>query len=134
MGAYDNRMVSSDLDSYRSDGAVHLRSVTFSGTLGAGAETTRTTAAYTLTDQDFQQILFDNSKYSSGKFRDIALEYGTYLYETTSSTEIITTFEPRITGDSMTIRCVLKNPYDYDIDLESITINFRFVAYDSTLL
>jgi hypothetical protein len=134
VSAYDNIMASTDLDTYRSDGEIHTRSVTFSGSLAGGAEIVQTTSAYTLTDQDFNQVSFDNSFYSSGKFRDIALEYGTYVLETTTSTPLIVIFEPQITGDSMTIRCVLKNPYSGSVDLQSTTINFRFTAYDSTLL
>lgn len=134
MSSYDDRMFSSDLDAFRSDGVVQTRSITMSGMVGAGAEYSQTTSAFTLTDMDFYQILFDNSHYHSGKFRDLTLENGTYILENTSPLELSAWFEPKLNGNDLTITLKLFNPSAIPVTLQSTTINFRFIAYDSTLL
>lgn len=133
MSLYSNRMLSSDLDFYRSDGQVQTRSVVISGNVGAGSQATWTSSAFTLTDQDFQQIMFDNSVYHSGKWRDIH-EETTFVLDTSSGSEFGVGFEPKINGNSLTIVCKLLNTTASTLTLQSTTINFRFVAYDSTLL
>lgn len=134
MSDYDNRGYSTDLDAFRSDGNVQTRSVTFSGTLAAGSVQSKTTAIFTLSGLDFYQLLFDNSYYHSGKYRDMSLEDGTNVLETTSSTPLYVGFEPKVSGNDLIITAKLFNPYADDVSLQSTTINFRFVTYDSTLL
>lgn len=134
MSSYDDRMFSSDLDAYRSDGNVQTRSITFSGTVLAGQVSSQTTSSFTLSNLDFYQLLFDNSYYHSGKYRDIALENGTFVLENTSPSPLNAWFEPKINGNSLTVTAKLFNPYAYDVAVQSTTLNFRFVAYDSTLL
>lgn len=131
---YSNRLVSSDLDAYRSDGVIQTRSITFSGSVGAGATKTVTATAFNLTDMDFHQILFDNSVHSPSKYRDINLEWGTFITESTFGSELVAYFSPYISGSTLTISATLFNPYASSITLTSTTINFRFIAYDSTLL
>lgn len=134
MSQYSDRMFSSDLDAYRSDGVVQVRSVTFTGTVAAGAISTQTATSFTLTNLDFYQILFDNSVYSPTKYRDVNLEGGTMIHETTSPSDLTAWFETKVNGNTLTISAKLFNPYSMTITLQDTTINFRFVAYDSTLL
>ena len=134
MSDYDNRMFSSDLDAFRSDGVVQTRSVIMSGTVAAGAEYSQTTSAFTLTNMDFYQLLYDNSYHHSGKYRDVTLEGGTFIHENTDGGELNAWFEPKLNGNSLTITVKLFNPQAYPLSLQSTTINFEFVAYDSTLL
>jgi len=134
MSSYTDRLFSSDLDAYRTDGNIQTRSVTFSGTLAAGAQTSQTTTAFTLSDLDFHQLLFDNSVYSSGKFRDVTLEGGTLIHETTAGSDLSAWFEPKVNNGSLTIKVNLFNPSASNVTLQSTTIDFRFVPYDSTLL
>lgn len=134
MSSYANRLFSSDLDAYRSDGNIQTRSVTFSGSIGAGAQITRTTSDFTLSDVDFYQLLFDNSVYSSGKFRDVNLEGGTLIHETTGGSDLSAWFQPKVNNGVLTVTVNLFNPNAGSLTLQSTTINFRFVPYDSTLL
>jgi hypothetical protein len=127
-------MYSSDLDAFRSDGVIQTRSVTFSGVVGAGMVQSKTTSTFTLANLDFYQVLFDNSFYHSGKYRDMSLEGGTFVLENTSPVELSVWFEPKINGNTLTITAKLFNPADYDVTLQTTTLNFRFVPYDSTLL
>lgn len=134
MSSYANRIFSSDLDAFRSDGVIQTRSITFSGSVAGGATATRTATAFTLTNLDFYQVLFDNSVYSSGKWRDMELEGGTLVHETTTPSDLSAWFTPVISGNNLTITVTLFNPNAGSVTLQSTTINFRFVAYDSTLL
>jgi len=134
MSEHDNKITSSELDAFRSDGVIQTRSIVLSGTVGAGAEYSQTATSFQLPDLDFYQILFDNSAYSPSKFRDLELEGGTFVLETTNPSELNVWFEVVLTADTLTITAKLFNPYAFSVDLQSTTLNFRFVAYDSTLL
>lgn len=134
MSDYANRMFSSDLDAYRSDGEEQSRSIIFDGTVGAGDEKSVQAVPLAYDDQDFHQISFDNSVYSSGKFRDVSLESGTMVHETTRDSDLVVEFEVKLNGDNLVISGKLFNLYDETITLQSTTINFKIVAYDSTLL
>ncbi len=134
MSDYDNRMFSSDLDAYRSDGVVYTDSITFSGNLGASASLTETSTGITITDLDFYQLLFDNSDKHSGKYRDIQLEDGTLVLETTHNSELTVRLTMVITGDVLQVEGTILNAYAGTVALTTTTINFRLVAYDSTLL
>ena len=106
-----------------------------SGSVAGGAEYSQTTSTFTLSNIDFYQIQFDNSVYHSGKYRDVTLESrGTFVHETTLGSDLNAFFTPKINGNNLTITATLFNPNAGSITLQSTTINFRFVPYDSTLL
>lgn len=136
MSVYDNRITSSDLDAFRSDGTVQTLSIEFTGIIGAGSTQTKETAWYTLTDMDFSQVFFENNQKHSGKWRDLSKEDVTFVLETTGSTNLSAGLYSEIDAVNDRIRFIGKlfNAYINNRALETTIITFRFVAYDSTLL
>lgn len=126
-------LFSTDLDAYRSSGIIQTSSLVFSGSVAAGGEKV-VSATFDLVNQDFHQIMFDNSVYSPGKFRDIATEWGTYIHESTRDSELTINFDSKISGNTLTIQGKIFNLYDESVTLDSTTVGLRFVPYDSTLL
>lgn len=136
MTVYDNRLLSSDLDAFRSDGTEQLLDITFSGNISGGGTQTQTTSWYDLTDMDFSQVLYENSRRGAGEWRELAKEDVTNVLETTGSTYLSAGLYAEVDSANERIRFhgIVFNAYAGVRALQSTTITFRFVAYDSTLL
>lgn len=135
MSSYDNRMFSSDLDAYRSDGNIDTSlSMTFTGTLSGGSTQTKTTAWFTLPDLDFNQIFYDNNQKHPNKWRDFTKEPLTGVRETSTPSELGAYMRTEIQENQMRFVGVVFNPYVASRTLQTTVITFRIVAYDSTLL
>lgn len=134
MSTYTNRLTSSDLDAYRSDGTVYTDSITFTGTVAGSGSQVKTSTGIAVTDLDFYQILFDNSTHHSGKWRVMTLEGSTFVFASSTSTEEIASLTPKISSGVLYIVGEVFNSSSSSETLQDTTINFRLVAYDSTLL
>lgn len=134
MTDYSNILTSTDLDAYRSDGVIYNDSLTFSGTLGGSDSQVKTTTGFTIPNIDFYQLLFDNSQKHSGKWRDMNLESRTLILETTSSSELTALIQSTISDNVLTVKAEVFNAYSTSVTLQTTTLNFRFVGYDTTIL
>jgi len=130
---YSDRQFSSDLSAFRSDGTVYTDSITFSGSITKGSSQTKTSSGITVNDLDFYKVLYDNSIYSSGKYRDINLEPVTLVYDTTSASELSAELSVKLTGNTITLTGTITNPYSATATLQTTTINVRVVIYDNTI-
>ena len=131
--SYENILFSSDLDAFRSNGEEYTASITFSGTLGGGTTQTQTTSI-TVDAPDFYQVLYDNSIQHSGGYRDMSLEDVTFVVETTTPIELSAQLSVSISGDTVTFTGIVFNAISSSVSLQTTTINFRFIAYESTLI
>lgn len=129
---YQNDIFNSDLDAFKQSG-IQTGSVTFSGTLGAGTEKTLMTSPIELNGLDFSQILFDNSFYHSGRYRNLSLENATMINETTRGSQLLCNLGQIINGDTIQLTATLFSPYDGDVTLSTTTINFLYIPYQATL-
>lgn len=131
MSGYDESLINSDLDAFKHEGVVRTAAVTLSGSLGAGARTTQT-ATLTIPNPDFSQFLFDNDQKHSGKFKNLSLEGITMVNETTSPSELTCGLNVSISGDQVVLSATLFNPYSGSVNLQTTTINFRYIPYEAT--
>lgn len=133
MSIFDNDIMNSDLDAFKNSGAIRTASFTFSGVIGAGQAASRTTSPITVESPDFAQILFDNSAYHSGKFKNVALELDTMVHETTMGSDLGIVLSSRVVGNQIFIQGDMFNPYNVPVTLSSTTINFQYIPYEATL-
>jgi hypothetical protein len=133
MSIYDGKIMDSDLSAFKNSGVVRTASITFSGSVGAGASVSRETPGLSVASPDFAQILFDNSYYHSGKWKSMALELQTLLHENTSPSELVIVLGLRVVGSQVFIRGDMFNPYSYSINIDAVTINFRYMPYEATI-
>lgn len=133
MSNYDNQVFNSDLDAYKNGGQVRTTSITFSGTVGAGAAYSAVSPVLTL-DQtpDIAEILFDNSVMHSGKFKRLPLEQVTLVNETTFGSQLTIVLTIRIVGNTIQLRGDGFNPYSSAVNLQAMTVNFRYIPYEAT--
>jgi hypothetical protein len=130
--AYTNQVFNSDLDAFKQTG-IKTGQVTFSGSLGAGQERMLYTDPISLDGLDFAQILFDNSFYHNGRFRNLALENATMIYETTQGSELQCNVGQVISGNTVRLSARLFNPYSTAVNLSTTIIHFQYVPYQSTI-
>lgn len=132
MNPYADKLFDSDLDAYKNSGAVLTASLNFSGSIGAGGEITRTTQL-TVEDVDFYELLFDSSTKHSGQFKSMRIVAYSLITETTFGSEIGVDLTTIITGNIITIKGVMFNPYSSPISLSNTTFNFRYIPYEATI-
>lgn len=133
MSKYDKHLLNSDLDAFKNSGVIQTASLTFSGVLGGGAIMTQNSGIITVPSPDLMTILFDNSFYHSGKFKNLSLELGsTSVEETTTPGVLIAVIDAKVSGNTIQMVGKLFNPYATPVNLSSATINFRFVPYEAT--
>ena len=129
---YDDILMSSDLDSFKNDGAILFASITFSGTLAAGAEKVESVSINLPDVPDFSQIVFDNSQKHSGKYKNLILEGITMCNETTTPSELAAALDIKLSGGSVTLTGKLFNPYGSGVSLQTTTIGFYYIPYIAT--
>lgn len=129
---YQNDIFNSDLDAFKQSGIL-LGSFTFSGSVAVGQRLDLTTLPIALDSLDFSQILFDNSFYHSGVFRNMSLENATMINEVTRGSQIQCNVGQLINGNTMQLTGSFINPYDGAITLSTTTINFLYIPYQATL-
>jgi len=129
---YVNDVFNSDLDAFKQSG-IQTASVTFSGSVAAGGEVVLTTSPLTLNNLDFSQILFDNSFYHPGRYRNMALENATMINETTRGSQLQCNVAQVVNGNTIQLTATLFNPYDGAVTLSTTTINFLYIPYQATL-
>lgn len=129
---YQNDIFNSDLDTFKQSG-IQVGSVTFSGSLGAGQELTLTTTPVALDSLDFSQILFDNSFYHGGRYRNLALENATMINEVTRGSQLQCNVGQIVNGNTIQFTATLFSPYDGAVTLSTTTINFLYIPYQATI-
>ena len=135
MTDYSNKLYTSDLDAYRSDGNVDTSlSITFSGTIAASGSATYTSGYFSMTNLDFNEILYDNSIKHSGRYRNFLLEPETMVKDNTSGTEFTAYMYAQIISGQMRFVASILNTTASTLTLQTTVVNFRIVGYDSTLL
>lgn len=130
--AYQGDIFNSDLDTFKQSG-VETASVTFSGTVAAGAEQVLSTTPIALDSLDFTQILFDNSYRHSGYYRNLSLENATMIHENTMSSELQCNISQLVVGDTVTLKARIQNPYSSTVTLQTTTITFKYIPYQATI-
>lgn len=133
MSDYDNRLFSSDLTAFKSDGTYYTGSITFSGTLGASAEQIKYTDYTTLDGPDLSHIVYDNSAKHSGKWKDMILQPNSLVAETTFASDLAVILSAEISGNQIRMKARLLNAYGSSVSLQSTTFNFKYVGYEDTL-
>jgi hypothetical protein len=124
---------SSDQWAYKNNGEILTTSLNFDGSVGAGAFMTRTTTITPGYVMDHFKLLYDNSVYSSGKFRDITIEPSTAGQDTTSPGELAIDLSVAVTSTAITITGRIFNPYVGSVNIGSTTLNFRYIPYIDTI-
>lgn len=132
MTDYSKSMINSDLDAFKNSGAVLTAAISFGGAIGAGSEHVRT-AQITVASPDFAQILFDSSTKHSGKFKSLQLSPYTMIHESTRDSELGCDLTIIVSGNIVTLRGSVFNPYDTTVSLDATTINFRYIPYEATI-
>src|SRR5690349_233166 len=110
MTDYSKVMISSDLDAFKNSGAIQTAALNFSGSVGAGQEIVRTTVL-TVPTVDFYQILFDSSTKHSGRFKSMQIGPYSLIFESTNGSELSVDLTVIVSGNQITIRGSLFNPY-----------------------
>jgi hypothetical protein len=130
--AYQKDIFNSDVDAFKQSGILS-GSITFSGSIGAGQEIDLLTNPITLDSLDFSQVLFDNSYFHSGQYRNLSLENATMIHEVTRVSELQCNVFMQVTGNQIQFGGRLFNDYDGAVTLATTTINFLYVPYQATL-
>lgn len=134
MSQYDNMIHSSDLDAFKNSGVIKTASITFSGSVGAGARQNQTTGVIAVDNPDYYQLLFDNSVQHSGKYKNVAMEQGrTAIHETTVGSDLIIEITAVITTAGIEIKGTMFNPYGSTISLNAVTLHFIYMPYEATI-
>lgn len=133
MTDYSNKLIDSDLDAFKNSGAIVNASLTFSGSVGAGAEQVQATTITLADVPDFYEILFDSSTKHSGKFKSLRIAPFSLIHESTRDSELGVDLTVIVAGNTITIRGSLFSPYDAPVTLDTTTFNFRYIPYESTI-
>lgn len=129
---YIGDIFNSDLDTFKQKGFETV-SVTFAGVLGAGAQKNLNSEPISIDSLDFTQILFDNSYYHPGRFRNLSLENATMVLETTNGSELQCNVNQLVSGNTITMQAVMFNPYSVAVNLQPTTITFIYIPYQATI-
>lgn len=129
---YQNDIFNSDLDAFKQS-EIQIGSFTFSGSVGAGQEIDLATTPITIDNLDFSQILFDNSHYHPGRYRNMSLENATMINETTRGSQLQCNVGLKVNGDQIQLTGILFNPYDGAVTFTTTTINFIYIPYQATI-
>jgi hypothetical protein len=132
MNIYSGQTTNSDVDAFKNSGVIQSASVTFSGVLTSGQMITLQTTPITATSPDFAQFLFENSAKHSGKFKNIAMEGITMVFESTNGSELACDLNVIISGDQIKFSATLFNPYAISVNLQTTTLTFRYIPYEAT--
>lgn len=128
---YQNDIFNSDVDTYKQSGIL-ADQINIGGTLGAGAEVTFLSSIHTIDTLDFAQILFDNSFYHSGKYRNLALENATMVNETTLGSQLQCNVFQLINGNTIQFGGTMFNPYSSAVNLSTTVVHFQYTPFQST--
>lgn len=131
MSRYDNVTFTTNLNAFKHSG-VETTSLTVSGTLAGSGSATFTSGTITVTNPDHTQTTFDNSRKHSGRYRTLVTDKNTLILETTNNSELTGRVYAEIDGSSVSFALKLLNPNSGNVALQSTTINFRVVPYEST--
>lgn len=132
MSIYDNEVFNSDVDAYKNSGQIRTASLTFGGSVGAGAAYSATTSLALTDIPDLTQILFDNNVQHSGKYKNLVLEGITLVHESTRNSYLTIVLSARINGNTIELRGDGFNPYNGAVVIDSTTLNFRYIPYEAT--
>jgi len=124
-------LIDSDLDAYKNAGQIKTASLTISGTLGGGAAASWTTSL-TATSPDMGQMIFDNSIQHFGRYKSMQLVPYTMINETTNGSLLSGIITQIINGNNITIKVDMMNPYSGAVNLQTTTLNFRYIPFEAT--
>lgn len=130
--AFQNDIFNSDLDAFKQSGIL-TGSITFAGSIGAGQEIQLLTTPQTINSLDFAQMLFDNSFYHPGRYRDVSLENATMVNEVTRGSQLQCNVFQVVNGTSIQFGGTIFNPYSGAVTFSTTTINFLYVPFQATI-
>jgi ribulose 1,5-bisphosphate synthetase/thiazole synthase len=132
MPDYSDSLANSDLDALKNSGAILTASFNFGGGVGGGSEMRRSTQV-TLPASDFNQIYFSSSTKHPGVYKNLILEGGlTMALETTFGSELGIFIDITVADNIITISGIIFNPYSSAVNIQSTTVDFRFIPYEAT--
>lgn len=126
-------LFSSDNDCYKTSGNLLTASLTFSGVVAGDGTQTQTVTLPVVDLADYVQLVYDNSSYHSGKYKNIAEYPDTAVPETTFGFEALATITYRVLLNGIEIVGSLYNPDISPITLTSTTLNFVYIPYEATI-
>lgn len=132
MDNYQKDIFNSDLDAFKQSGIL-TGSFTFAGSIGAGAQVNLATNPITIDELDYAQVLFDNSYYHGGRYRNMSLENATMINEVTRGSQLQCNVGLLVNGNIIQMTGILFNPYDTAVTLSTTTINFLYIPYQATI-
>ena len=132
MSEYDSRLTSSDLDAFKNSGAIQTASMTISGSVAAGGSKEVFSSEIVLSGMDFNEVVFDNSYYHSGKWHNLN-EGGTDIFDSTFGIPFFFSLESKLTGSTLIVRAYMLNTTASVLALATTVLNFRYVPYEATL-
>lgn len=130
--AYSEELINSDLDAFKNSSIIRTGAFAFSGVLAGGGQATRT-VSITLDNADLFVIFYDSSTKHPDKFKPIGQEWRTLVLETTFGSQLSVDLSYTVTGNLLTIRGVVFNPYSASVALQATTYNFRYIPFEATL-
>jgi len=78
------------------------------------------------------QMVFDNSIQHFGRFKSMTLVPYTMVNETTNGSQLSVIITQIINGDNITIKADMMNPYSGAVNLQTTTLNFRYIPFEAT--
>jgi hypothetical protein len=129
---------SDDRDAYKNSGVIQTDSLIFSGNIAGGGEKTVSTT-FTIENPDFFQVMFDNNRRHSGKFKNMMSEMMpgigavTKILETTFGSYIDIFLNAKVNGNVITITGTVFNPDVGTVTLQGTTLNLMFIPYEATI-
>lgn len=133
MSVYDKDNANSDLDAFKNSGVIRTGSITINDVIAGGGQLTRE-IAFTVPDGcDLCQIMYDNSYYHPGKFKDITKDPGTAMRDnTTFNGDGSCYLYTRVQGNQLIVGVWVNNPYAAALTCGPTTYNFRVIPYEAT--
>lgn len=133
MSNYDNRNFSSDLDTYKGDGAIRTASISISSeTISASSTYERFTSWQTFEGLDYYHVIFKNSYWSTTLWQNLINDQLTFLHETTYGSDLTTWVFVQIQPNRFRFGLRAFNPYGATISLSDTVISFRLTPFTDT--
>jgi len=131
MSDYDNKVFDSDLDAFKIPSAMQEMTLTLQGTVGSNG-IWEDRDSFEVADTDFGMILFDNSLYHPGKYKDVKIELATTVRDTTTPSYLPANIYIKVSGSTITIGAEAINPYAYSATIDSVDLNIKYIPYQGT--
>lgn len=134
MSAYDNRSLSSDLDTYKHEKDIKTTTLTISGVVAGAGSGSWSSPVLDITGLDFAGASFDNSSIHPGKYKELVGE--TYAQFVTTASSPFTEaglINYTINGDDLQFHVTWNNPSGSADTITSTTLTIRYVGFVTTL-